>query len=51
MDKGTLLGHCTENTDLEAFGSDDFLRIKHAAAHKGLGGSSPFVTITEQEQL
>lgn len=50
MDKGTLLGHCTEYPDLKTSGSDDFLRIKHTAAHRDLRGSSPFVTITEQEQ-
>lgn len=36
--------------DLKTFGSDDLLRIKHAAAHRGLEGSSPSVKIPEQEQ-
>lgn len=34
MDKGTLLGHCTQYPDLKQFGSDDFLRIKHTAGHR-----------------
>jgi len=49
MGEHTLLGHCTEYPDLKTFGSDDFLRTKHTAAHRDLEDSC-FVTITEYEQ-